>query len=127
MTKSETVDGSRASALLDCGALRETSLRPILVHTLDREGQWWRWFIGFVIDNDVKDMHHLLYFEGVTPRRASIEHFDRKCSAHYWFELWEIERARADVQNERAIWKRAIDESWESVESTLRAWNTGAI
>jgi len=102
---------------------RDCWLRPILVHTINRDGDW-SWSIGFRIGDDIAaKADHIMRFEGTRPVRESIEHYDKRCSAHYWFELSEIDRAAKDVADDLQRWcGRSIKKSWDEIIETLKAW-----
>ena len=107
---------------------RNCKLRPILVHTLDRAGDW-TWSIGFRIGDDItKNAGHIMRFEGTIPMRATIEHHDHRTSASYWFELWEIERAVEQVVADYDRWcGESIVRTWRETIATLEMWGMVAI
>lgn len=102
---------------------RDCWLRPILVHTINRNGDW-SWSIGFRIGDDIAaKADHIMRFDGTQPVRESIEHYDKRCSAHYWFELEEIDRAAKDMANDSQRWCGAsIVKTWGETIETLKAW-----
>lgn len=102
---------------------RDCWLRPILVHTINRDGDW-SWSIGFRIGEDIAaNADHIMRFDGTRPVRESIEHYDNRCSAHYWFELSEIDRASQDVASDSQRWCGAsILKTWRETIETLTAW-----
>lgn len=100
---------------------RDCWLRPILVYTLDIAGNW-SWSIGFRIGDDIAaKADHIMRFEGTKPVRETIEHHTKRCSAHCWFELSEINLAHAEMESNAKSWHGA-SKSWDATIATLKAW-----
>lgn len=98
-------------------------LKPILVRTLSIRGAF-EWYIGFRVGIDLYGKaHHIVYFDGSTPQRGSIQHFDDRTSAHFWFHITEINRVFDLVKSAKEQWDFEPQRlSFLKVIDTLQRW-----